>query len=180
MVFVCLFIFGFFLVCFYKNCLLLNNVALFKQDSPLVWVGEWAQLHFGRAVSAFAGKLAPSCGLAGYLLPLFALWCVAVNHFTECCCSFSRGLCLLFPADATTRQCALVISVHWLSRIFATTHIGVFMERRKPESLPVGAGIKLHHVLSLYKPFFCCEIVNLPILCGFPVMIKYLYKYFIL
>lgn len=88
----------FFLVCFYKHCLLLNNVALFEQDSLL------AQLHFGRAVSAFAGNLAPSFGLAGYLLPLFAQCCVAVNHFTEWCCSFSiKGLCLLFPADATTQ-----------------------------------------------------------------------------
>lgn len=54
------------------------------------------------------------------------------------------------------------------------------MEWGKAKSFPVRAGVKLNPVRSFYKLFFCCELVDLTILCGFPVTTKYLHKYFIL
>lgn len=95
-------------------------------------------------------------------------------HWVMLLLQYSRAL------FALSSWCHYTGSVHWLLRVFATTHISIFMECRKPQCLPVGAGFKLHHVFSLYKLFFCRELVNLPILRGFPVMIKYLYKYFML
>lgn len=70
--------------------------------------------------------------------------------------------------------------IYRLLGIFANTYISIFMEWGKAKSFPVRAGVKLNPVRSFYKLFFCCELMDLTILCGFPVMTKYLHKYFIL
>lgn len=54
------------------------------------------------------------------------------------------------------------------------------MEWGKAKSLPVRTGVKLNSVYSFYKLFFCCELMDFTELCGFPVMIKYILKYFVL
>lgn len=96
----------FFLVCFLNTMCFWSNVALFEQRSLLLWMGEWAQLYFGRSAAVFPWKLATSFGLAkGYILPFFTQSFVAVNRFTKLCCSFNiKGLYLFFPADATTQS----------------------------------------------------------------------------